>query len=236
MKEWIMSDLLIELEGMPNSITGIGQKARRNKWLKRKAIGHARAVEYHISNFHPDIQKQIIEKLVTNPLEREKLLKKDWTIPPSNAHGLRPLDDFEDWAKLPVYDVHAAAGAGALIESEYQIGVFSLPVELLHEYGLKPCYSSIIFVDGDSMEPTLSHKDRLLVDIREQQHPVATGVYVIRIDEAVYVKRLQWDIENGLYKVISDNLRYPAFSINHQNGRNFKIIGKAVAPVMKKII
>ncbi|NOH85158.1 peptidase [Vibrio sp. 03-59-1] len=231
-----MSDLLIELEGMPNSITGIGQKARRNKWLKRKAIGHARAVEYHISNFHPDIQKQIIEKLVTNPLEREKLLSKDWTVPPSNAHGLRPLGDFEDWAKLPVYDVHAAAGAGALIESEYQIGVFSLPVELLHEYGLKPSYSSVIFVDGDSMEPTLSHKDRLLVDIREQQHPVSTGVYVIRIDDAVYVKRLQWDIENGLYKIISDNLKYPAFSINHQNGRNFKIIGKAVAPVMKKII
>ncbi len=86
------------------------------------------------------------------------------------------------------------------------------------------------------MEPTLSDRDRLLVDIREQQHPVANGVYVIRIDDAVYVKRLHWDIENSVYKVISDNLKYPAFNINHKNGRNFKIIGKAVAPVMKKII
>ncbi|MEZ8626862.1 S24 family peptidase [Vibrio splendidus] len=236
MKEWIMSDLLIELDGMPNSITGIGQKARRNNWLKRKAVGHARAVEYHISNFHPDIQKQIIEKLVTNPLDQKKLLTKDWTIPPSNAHGLKPLDDFKDWARLPVYDVHAAAGAGTLVQSEYQIGVFSLPIELLSEYGLNPESSSVIFVDGDSMEPTLSDRDRLLVDIREQQHPVASGVYVIRIDEAVYVKRLHWDIENGVYKIISDNLKYPAFNINHKNGRNFKIIGKAVAPVMKKII
>ncbi len=236
MKEWVMSDLLIELDGMPNTITGIGQKARRNKWLKRKAIGHARAVEYHMSNFHPDIQKQIIERLVTDKDEQKKLLEKDWSLPPSNAHGLKPLDEFEDWAKLPVYDVHAAAGAGALVQSEYQIGVFSLPIELLHEYGLKPDYSSVIFVDGDSMEPTLSHRDRLLVDIREQQHPVANGVYVIRIDDAVYVKRLHWDIENSVYKVISDNLKYPAFNINHKNGRNFKIIGKAVAPVMKKII
>ena len=97
-----------------------------NNWLKRKAVGHARAVEYHISNFHPDIQKQIIEKLVTNPLDQKKLLTKDWTIPPSNAHGLKPLDDFKDWARLPVYDVHAAAGAGTLVQSEYQIGVFSL--------------------------------------------------------------------------------------------------------------
>lgn len=236
MNEWIPTQVLIGLDGMPNTANGISQKARRNNWLKRRGVGHARALEYHMSNFHPHIQKQIIEKLVTNKDEQELLIAEDWGLPPSNAHSLKPLNKFDDWAKLPVYDVHAAAGVGSLIESEYQIGVFSLPVELLHEYGLKPCYSSIIFVDGDSMEPTLSHKDRLLVDIREQQHPVATGVYVIRIDEAVYVKRLQWDIENGLYKVISDNLRYPAFSINHQNGRNFKIIGKAVAPVMKKII
>ncbi len=236
MNEWIATNVLVGLNGMPNTATGIGQKARRNNWLKRRAVGHARAMEYHISNFHPDIQKQIIERLVTNPIEQQKLLAMDWSLPPSNAHGLKPLEEFESWAKLPVYDVHAAAGAGSLVQSEYQIGVFSLPVELLLEYGLKPEFSSVIFVDGDSMEPTLSDRDRLLVDIREQQHPVANGVYVIRIDDAVYVKRLHWDIENSVYKVISDNLKYPAFNINHKNGRNFKIIGKAVAPVMKKII
>ncbi len=193
-------------------------------------------MEYHISNFGPEVRKRLIETYVTDKSEQKQLLEKFETLPPSNAYGLKPLDEFGEWAKLPVYDVHAAAGAGALNQSEYQIGVFSLPIELLFEYGLKPDYSSVIFVDGDSMEPTLSHRDRLLVDIREQQHPVANGVYVIRIDDAVYVKRLQWDIENGVYKVISDNLKYPAFNINHKNGRNFKIIGKAVAPVMKKIV
>jgi phage repressor protein C with HTH and peptisase S24 domain len=59
---------------------------------------------------------------------------------------------------------------------------------------------------------------------------------VIRIDEAVYVKRLRWDIASGKYNIISDNIDYPVFQIDHNNGRNFKIIGKAIAPVFKKIL
>ncbi|CAK1788062.1 putative phage repressor [Vibrio crassostreae] len=236
MREWFLSTEIIAVDGTPNTTNGINQKARNNNWLKRKAEGNGRSMEYHLSNFGPEVRKLLIETYITDEVEKNQLLEKFENLMPSNAYGLKPLSEFGEWAKLPVYDVHAAAGAGALVQSEYQIGVFSLPVELLLEYGLKPEFSSVIFVDGDSMEPILSDGDRLLVDIRERQHPVANGVYVIRIDEAVYVKRLQWDIENGVYKIISDNLKYPAFNINHNNGRNFKIIGKAVAPVMKKII
>ncbi|MFC1507606.1 helix-turn-helix transcriptional regulator [Pseudomonadota bacterium] len=156
--------------------------------------------------------------------------------PLSNVSKAIPLNEISDWCSLPVYDVHAAAGAGTLVQSEYQIGTFRIPCELLHEYGLKEDNSSIIFVDGDSMEPTLSHKDKLLVDIREQYHPVTNGVYVIRIDDAVYVKRLHWDIANGIYNVVSDNLKYPSFKIDHNNGRNFKIIGKAITTVMKPVL
>ncbi|EMK6667832.1 phage repressor protein [Vibrio fluvialis] len=35
--------------------------------------------------------------------------------------------------------------------------------------------------------------------------------------------------------MISDNPTYEPFEISHKNGRNFKIIGKAIAPVFKKI-
>ncbi|MDE5175851.1 S24 family peptidase [Vibrio fluvialis] len=43
------------------------------------------------------------------------------------------------------------------------------------EFGLAPNCAAIIYVDGNSMEPTLSHKDRLLVDTRELQHPSRMG-------------------------------------------------------------
>ncbi|WP_371318618.1 phage repressor protein [Vibrio fluvialis] len=49
------------------------------------------------------------------------------------------------------------------------------------------------------------------------------------------VKRLKWNIPKGIYQVISDNPTYESFEINHKNGRNFKIIGKAITPMFKKI-
>jgi phage repressor protein C with HTH and peptisase S24 domain len=239
MKEWFLTSELIGIDGLPNDINYIGQKARRNKWLSRKASGNGRANEYHISSFHPDVQNQLIVKHITNQDEQaafREYLKNYQPTPKSNVSAVKPLTEFKEWSSLPVYDVHAAAGAGTLVHSEYTIDTLLIPTNLLAEFGLSETISTIIYVDGDSMEPTLSHGDRLLVDTREQQHPVTNGVYVIRIDEAVYVKRLRWDIASGKYNIISDNIDYPVFQIDHNNGRNFKIIGKAIAPLFKKIL
>ncbi|WP_237767916.1 phage repressor protein [Vibrio bivalvicida] len=49
------------------------------------------------------------------------------------------------------------------------------------------------------------------------------------------MKRLKWSIPKGIYNVVSDNLGDEPFEINHKNGRNFKVIGKALAPLFKKI-
>jgi phage repressor protein C with HTH and peptisase S24 domain len=238
-KEWFLSSDLICLDGTPNTIKGLSQHALRNNWLRRKAKGQGRAMEYHISSFHPDVQNQLIVKHITNQDEQaafREYLKNYQPTPKSNVSAVKPLTEFKEWSTLPVYDVHAAAGAGTLVHSEYTIDTLLIPTSLLAEFGLSETISTIIYVDGDSMEPTLSHGDRLLVDTREQQHPVTNGVYVIRIDEAVYVKRLRWDIASGKYNIISDNIDYPVFQIDHNNGRNFKIIGKAIAPVFKKIL
>lgn len=246
MREWFLSTELAGVESMPKTRQGISIKASRNNWLKRKASGRGSAVEYHISSFYEDTQKSLIvtygSEIERSRMDeviaqlKESAKKYDSSLPPSNVSAIMPLDEIKDWCSLPVYDVYAAAGAGTLIHSEYQIGTFRIPYELLREYGLNEDNSSVIFVDGDSMEPTLSDRDRVLVDISEHQHPATNGVYVIRIDDAVYVKRLHWDIEKGVYNVISDNLKYSPFHIDHNNGRNFKIIGKVVSIVMKSIL
>lgn len=242
MREWYLSSELVGLEGMANSVIGVSQKAKRNNWIKRVSASSKKIFEYHISNFHPDVKKQLIEKYVTDEQEATLLMalsapsEETHTELKSNVSKIVPLTEVKDWCELPVFDVHAAAGAGSLVHSEWQIEKLIIPASLLTELGLTQNDASIIYVHGDSMEPTLSDRDRLLVDIREQQHPVANGVYVIRIDEAVYVKRLKWNIAKGLYEVVSDNPEYDTFEIDHTNGRNFKIIGKALAPLFKKIL
>ncbi|PTP90478.1 helix-turn-helix domain-containing protein [Vibrio splendidus] len=74
MKEWYLSSELVGLDGMANSATGVSQKAKRNNWLSRKSASGSRALEYHISNFHPDVKRQVIEKYVTDLDEAEYLL------------------------------------------------------------------------------------------------------------------------------------------------------------------
>ncbi|MGR3962701.1 helix-turn-helix domain-containing protein [Vibrio lentus] len=74
MEGWFVSSELLGLEGMPNTIVGISQKARKNNWLKRKASGNGRGFEYHISNFHIDVKNQLIQKYVTDKGEAEALL------------------------------------------------------------------------------------------------------------------------------------------------------------------
>lgn len=246
MREWFTGSELAEIENMPNSRRAVAVKAKRNNWLSRRVASGSNAYEYHISNVHDEVKKSLIVKFGTDSdiAHMDEVITKlksnaaiyENKLPPSNVSSVMPLEEVKDWCSLPVYDVYAAAGAGTLIQSEYQIGTFRIPCELLREYGLNEDNSSVIFVDGDSMEPTLSDRDRVLVDISEHQHPATNGVYVIRIDDAVYVKRLHWDIEKGVYNVISDNLKYAPFHIDHNNGRNFKIIGKVVSIVMKSIL
>ncbi|WP_245798229.1 helix-turn-helix domain-containing protein [Vibrio ostreicida] len=74
MKEWFLSTELVGIEAMPNSSSGVAQKARRNNWLARSSKVGTRALEYHISNFHPDVKKQLIEKYVTDNDEAQLLM------------------------------------------------------------------------------------------------------------------------------------------------------------------
>ncbi|MEF1171943.1 S24 family peptidase [Vibrio sinaloensis] len=244
-KEWFTSIELSKLSTMPNSRQAVTTKANRNKWLKRRAVSTGNSFEYHISSFHPDSQKEIIETSFTNKDDLEKAKEIIRTANYSdlnpndhlekNVSKVQPIPEFSSWVDLPVFDVYAAAGARSLINSEYQIASLSIPSELITGTGLDPKLSAIIFVNGDSMAPTIDDGDRVLIDLREFPHPVKNGVYVIRIDESVYVKRLNWDIAKGVYNIISDNPQYPTFEINHNNGRNFKIIGKVATVVMKTV-
>ena len=40
------------------------------------------------------------------------------------------------WSELPVYDVHTAAGAGTLVQGEFQLDTLMVPTSLLSEFDL----------------------------------------------------------------------------------------------------
>lgn len=227
MREWFLSSELIGLDGMANSATGISQKARRNDWVKRKAPGEGRAFEYHISSFSEKVIEQLKERYGD---------RADITPIKGNASAMLKISDVE-MCPIPVYNVYAACGFGQAVDNEYQLRMEFLPCERLKKFGLDVENARIISCHGDSMEDTLSDSDEVLVDIREQDHPVKNGVYVIRIGQNVFIKRLKYNIVAESYDVISDNkAEYDPFTLTGNQLEDFSVIGKVVSVVMKSVL
>ncbi len=68
---------------------------------------------------------------------------------------------------------------------------------------------SIIRVEGDSMAPTLSPGDDILIDPVGCSDQLRDGIYVLRVDDALVVKRIALNPVGRRLTVQSDNPAYP---------------------------
>ncbi|MBB4640917.1 S24 family peptidase [Rhizorhapis suberifaciens] len=110
---------------------------------------------------------------------------------------------------VPQYDLGASAGAGSLDQSERPAGRMAFDEKWIRELGASPTGLSMIRVDGDSMAPTLSHGDDILVDRLDGFPQLRDGIYVLRLDDALMVKRVAIGPVKGRFSVLSDNPHYP---------------------------
>jgi phage repressor protein C with HTH and peptisase S24 domain len=88
---------------------------------------------------------------------------------------------------------------------EQPIGAFRFSSRWLRGQGFDPAMLSAIVVAGDSMEPTLRDGDEILVD--RAQRPLRDGVHVVRVDDALLVKRIDTS-RPGVLTLMSDNPSY----------------------------
>jgi phage repressor protein C with HTH and peptisase S24 domain len=71
-----------------------------------------------------------------------------------------------------------------------------------------PAKLSIVRVEGDSMAPTLNAGDDILVDTGDAGDRLRDGIYVLRIDDSVVVKRLALNPMGRRATIQSDNPAY----------------------------
>jgi phage repressor protein C with HTH and peptisase S24 domain len=106
--------------------------------------------------------------------------------------------------------VHASAGPGAIASHERSGPYFAFEERWLRSLTGSPASKlSIIRVEGDSMSPTLSAGDDILVDLGDCMERLRDGIYVLRADEVLVVKRLAVDPTGRRVTVQSDNPAYP---------------------------
>lgn len=89
-----------------------------------------------------------------------------------------------------------------------------------------PAQLSVISVYGDSMEGVLNDKDIILINHADKEP--REGIYVLRIDGQLIVKRVQ-RLPGSLLRITSTNPAYEPFSINLNDvPSDFDIVGKVV--------
>lgn len=104
----------------------------------------------------------------------------------------------------------AAAGAGATgIDAEAR-PYFAFDSQWLRHLTSAPAEDlSMISVQGDSMSPTLNDGDDILLDTSVCGKPLRDGIYVLRVDDSLLVKRLAVHPLGRTVTVQSDNPAYP---------------------------
>jgi len=141
--------------------------------------------------------------------ERRKLARY-FSVPESLLGG--PADDEPVGGLIPVKrsPVRASAGPGAIPYEQAGKPYFAFDENWLKSLTASPAGRlSIIRVEGDSMAPTLNAGDDILVDPGDCADGVRDGIYVLRADDALVVKRLALHPAGRRVTVQSDNPAYP---------------------------
>lgn len=128
---------------------------------------------------------------------------------PQADTSLVPAYHAPDAVLVPVLANCASMGAGeALLESDVIVGDLALSPHWINQYirPQNPRELRFIHAYGDSMAPTFTDGDVLLVDtgIGARDPSAREGVYVLQVDDKNYIKRVTPTFD-GKLQVTSDN-------------------------------
>ena len=149
-------------------------------------------------------------------------------LPSSNVIDVKGNGvDLEEFIFVPRYNVQAAAGFGSWNDDESPMFTVSFRrYWVTHHLKADPKMLSVISVSGDSMEGVLNDKDIILVNHGDKEP--REGIYVLRLDGQLIVKRVQRLPGAELY-ITSTNPAYKPYTIKLDSiPDDFDVVGKVV--------
>lgn len=122
----------------------------------------------------------------------------------------------ERYIQIPAYDAEVSAGHGMFSEGSIKPDKYmAFRTRWARSRGLESKKLAVLFTKGDSMSPTIPDGSAVVINT-ERNKALDGKVYVIRIDDRLYVKRTQWLIGGGL-RLISDNPQYDPLDIKESD-------------------
>lgn len=156
--------------------------------------------------------------------------KKNSSVPNTDKGSLAfPKEkDNLDFVEIPAYlDIKASAGTGAFVGMEVSKMIPISKDIIKNAYGLV-----ILAVAGDSMEPAIRNKDKIIIDTNDKYALKKNKIYVIRKDNELYIKRYN-DCHKDMCIFTSDNTKYPSVILNKDD--NSAVIGRLKAIFMREV-
>ncbi len=129
-----------------------------------------------------------------------------------------------EYAFVPRYIVEGPAAQGFPITSEQVVDYLALKIEWVHSR-LRADPGNLVLIEaaGDSMSPTFSDSDLLIVDLSEPRFK-HDGVYVLRRDNDLSIRRIQRRPDGRLF-IRSDNRAYDPCVVRSER---LRIIGRVI--------
>lgn len=159
-----------------------------------------------------------------SPSELEVLARKFGEAPPVLENKGATTDP--EIKYINEYDVTVSAGNGAFVDSENVKSQWPFHKDYLVGYlGLKNANVVLLEVAGDSMEPTLSTGDRVMVNTNDVQIS-QPGIFVVYDGYGTVIKRVERILNGeGGMRLISDNQRHTTYEVNDSS---VKVIGRVI--------
>lgn len=132
----------------------------------------------------------------------------------------------DNYAYVPLYDTQCGAGHGVWRDGATVITQLAFDACSIRHQGLDADRLSAIRVDGDSMEGLLFDGDTVVLDHRRNSLE-GEAVYVIRLDDHLYAKRLQRQFDGSIH-IISENKAYRDMIVPKDQLNDLEIIGRVV--------
>ena len=162
---------------------------------------------------NPAYIQQFVRRGVPKRLKEEerRKLARYFSVPEALLGGPPEAEESPTGlVSIKRHPVSVSAGPGAVVTEELGKPYFAFDERWLKALtASEPSKLSIVRVEGDSMAPTLNAGDDILVDLGAASGRLRDGIYVLRIDDAVVVKRLALNPTGRRVTVQSDNPAYP---------------------------
>jgi phage repressor protein C with HTH and peptisase S24 domain len=130
------------------------------------------------------------------------------------------------YAPVPVIDIAASAGPGRTALDSEPASYMGFQLNWLRGLVSDTDRAMILKLKGDSMEPDFKSGDDIMVDLADAGERVRDGVYVMRLNDQLLVKRLRM-LGAEEAQLVSANPAYDPITVNLATD-DFRVVGRVV--------